>query len=222
MIKAVVFDMFETLVSLFTCPCYTGTEIAADLGLDETVFRSIWNPSEADRACGKQTVEEVIEQAMRTFSHFDEAFLTTILERRTAAIQNSFQTYRPDIPTMLRALHDRGLKIALITNCYFEERDVIVKSELFQYFDVTCMSCEEGLIKPDPRIFDCCLERLGLQASECLYVGDGGSSELQAAQSIGMKPCQATWYITSDPRQPVGRLSEFPEAAQPMNVLDYV
>ena len=39
MIKAVVFDMFETLVTLFEGRTYFGEDIAADCGADPVVFR---------------------------------------------------------------------------------------------------------------------------------------------------------------------------------------
>ena len=136
MIKAVIFDMFETLVSLYTCESYKGSEIARDLGVEETKFRTIWNPSEDPRARGQQTVGEVIEDIMRNYSVYDEKLLNEILRRRTAALVNTYKTYRPDIITMLDALKNHGMQIGLITNCYFEERDVMKKSEIFEYFDL--------------------------------------------------------------------------------------
>ena len=42
MIKAVIFDMFETLVTLFEGRTYFSEDIAADLGIDPEVFRHEW------------------------------------------------------------------------------------------------------------------------------------------------------------------------------------
>ena len=67
-----------------------------------------------------------------------------------------------------------------------------------------------------------CLQKLELDSDECLYVGDGGSCELEAAAAIGMKPCQATWYLKDGVDQPVGRLPEYPEAAEPMDILRFI
>lgn len=36
----------------------------------------------------------------------------------------------------------------------------------------------------NPAIFERCIEKLGVKADECLYVGDGGSYELEAAADI--------------------------------------
>ena len=43
MIKAVVFDMFETLVSLFKGRTYFSENIAEDLGIPLETFRDAWH-----------------------------------------------------------------------------------------------------------------------------------------------------------------------------------
>ena len=48
-------------------------------------------------------------------------------------------------------------------------------------FDAVCLSFDEGIQKPDPAIFERCIEKLGVEADACLYVGDGESNELEAA-----------------------------------------
>ena len=39
MIKAVIFDMYETLITLFDSPLYFGTQMAADAGIPEEKFQ---------------------------------------------------------------------------------------------------------------------------------------------------------------------------------------
>lgn len=58
MVKAVVFDMFETLVTLFRGRTYFGEDIAADTGADPELFRKEWHAIEKDRSTGKYTIEE--------------------------------------------------------------------------------------------------------------------------------------------------------------------
>ena len=53
-------------------------------------------------------------------------------------------------------------------------------------FDVEVFSCEVGLVKPEREIYECCLNRLGLAAKECVFVGDGGSGELTGARAVGL------------------------------------
>lgn len=54
---------------------------------------------------------------------------------------------------------------------------------------------DEGMKKTDKAIFKRCLEKLSVQADECLYVGDGGSCELELAKMVGMKAVQVVWYL---------------------------
>ena len=46
-------------------------------------------------------------------------------------------------------------------------------------------SCLEGVCKPDPRIYKLCLERLGRQPSESIFLDDLGPN-LKAAASLGI------------------------------------
>ena len=60
MTRAVIFDMFETLITHYKSPLYFGAQMAKDIGITETAFRKIWTPTEHDRSIGKITFEEVI------------------------------------------------------------------------------------------------------------------------------------------------------------------
>ena len=106
----------------------------------------------------------------------------------------------------------------MISNCYLEERDIIKQSILWDYFDVACLSCELGVKKPQKEIFEICLTKLELSANECLYVGDGGSNELDKAKELGMRAVQAAWYLGDGLDQPVGRLHGFEQLDSPMDV----
>lgn len=55
-------------------------------------------------------------------------------------------------------------------------------------------SCLEGVCKPDPRIYRLCLERLGLQPSESIFLDDLGPN-LKAAAGLGIHTIQVTITI---------------------------
>ena len=76
MIKAVVFDMYETLITLFESPVYFGTQMAIDAGIDEEDFQKIWKTSEGDRTIGKVTLEELLEKILKE----KKSFFLTITE----------------------------------------------------------------------------------------------------------------------------------------------
>lgn len=193
-IQAVIFDMYETLVTQFCSPLYYGTQIARDLGLAPEAFLPGWRATEADRATGKRTFEEVMELLMGSHGICSAEKLRQVTQRRISIQTDCFRHLHPQILPLLSALKAGGIRIGLITNCFSEEAKLIRESRLFPYFDVPCLSYEVGVRKPDPAIFRLCLDRLGVPAESCLYVGDGGSQELETAGEMGMQAVQATWY----------------------------
>ena len=62
---------------------------------------------------------------------------------------------------------------------------------LEDWFDVVIVSCEVGCCKPDPAIYQLCLEQLGEPAAQTLFVDDRAEN-LQAAESIGLQTLQFT------------------------------
>ena len=73
MIKAVIFDMYETLIIHFNSPLYVGTQMAIDADIEEEKFLKIWRAEEENRTIGKITLEELAkrENVTKTYlSHF--------------------------------------------------------------------------------------------------------------------------------------------------------
>ena len=219
MSKAVIFDMFETLITHFKSPLYFGKQIAEDMGIDEAKFREIWDPTDYDRTVGKMTLEEVFEQILRASDKYDEELVQILAKKRTDSKIECFNHLHEEILPMFEALKKLGYKIGLISNCYFEEATVIKDSVLWKYFDAACLSCEVGVAKPEEEIFRRCVENLGVIYEECIYVGDGGSMDLETAKGLGMKPVQAVWYLQQGSKQPVWRKPEFKQAESPLEVL---
>jgi len=60
------------------------------------------------------------------------------------------------------------------------------KHGLNPFFDAICVSGEMKLVKPEPRIYEAALHRLGLPAQDCLYVDDRPENLIPAAQ-LGMR-----------------------------------
>lgn len=222
MIKAVVFDMFETLITLFESPLYFGAQMAADAGISEDDFQKIWQTSETDRTVGKASLEDVLEKILKEYQCFSGNMLNLIVEKRVQNRKEAFRHLHKEIIPMLASLKEKGIRIGLISNCFSEETVVIEESILYPYFDAVCLSFREGLRKPDEAIFRRCLDRLNVRAKECLYVGDGGSDELEAAEKIGMRAVQAVWYLKEDTTQPSKRKKDFEQIETPLDILAFL
>lgn len=66
------------------------------------------------------------------------------------------------------------------------------------------------------------MQKLSVRADECLYIGNGGSHELEAASALGMTALQAVWYLQEGTRSPMSRKPGFHQLEQPLAVLSYL
>lgn len=222
MIKAVIFDMYETLITHYECPLYFSAEMAEDAGIPAEKFQELWRTTARDRTIGKMSFGEIIQRILQENNMYSEERFQAIVDRRIWTKEETFRHLHEEIIPMLEKLKEKGILLGLISNCFSEEAEVIKKSILYPYFNTSCLSYEEGLQKPDSAIFQRCMERLQVQAEECLYVGDGGSGELEAAQKLGMKAVQATWYLKAHPIQMSKRKEDFEQIESPVNLFALV
>ena len=220
MIRAVIFDMFETLITHYQSPLYFGVHMAKDAGIPEDRFLALWTPTDTARTIGEMTLEEVLERIFQENQCDSEKLLKEITEKRVAAKRECFRHLHPEIIPMLSKIKEKGIFIGLISNCFSEEVGVIRQSELFPYFDAVYLSYEQGIMKPNLEIFTRCMDKLSVTPEECLYVGDGGSFELEAATELGMTAVQAVWYLKE--REEWSQKQEFSAAECPLDILKYL
>jgi putative hydrolase of the HAD superfamily len=97
---------------------------------------------------------------------------------------------RPGALETLAELRRRGHRLALISVCSQDVPEVWEETPLAGVLDETVFSCEVGVSKPDPRIYELACERLGVEPAECLFVGDGANDELPGAERVGMTALQ--------------------------------
>ena len=222
MIKAVIFDMYETLVTYYRSPLYMGAAIAKDAGISEEKFFPLWRGLNEERTVGKLSLEGLLTQILKENNCYSEELLDKLIAKRIAAKEEAFRHLHDEIIPMLSQLKERGVLVGLISNCYVGEARAIRESELFPFFDGAYLSCELGIAKPDVEIFERCMKELGVKPEECLYVGDGGSRELETAGGLGMKAVQAVWYLQDGTTQTSRRMVNFLQAETPLEVLKYL
>lgn len=106
-----------------------------------------------------------------------------------------------DVIPMLEQL--RGLyRLALVTNGAPDlQREKIAASGLAGYFDAIVVSGEQGIGKPDPRIFGHALELVGAQPAMALMVGDNLRRDVAGARRAGLR---AIWINRQERRIPDG------------------
>jgi putative hydrolase of the HAD superfamily len=207
--RAVFFDLFETLITEFA----DGKRISDRsydymglLGLGAQDFKQEWSSRQKKRMTGEfANYFEVVRDIMASRGMpYTAAAVEYLYRERVKEKQGPFLRIRPDIIEMLQWLRDRRIKIGLISNCTEEEVAYWLVSNLAPYFDSVIFSYEVGVAKPDLPIYQLACERLAVAPEEAIFVGDGGSRELEGAYRAGMMPYHAVWfntYVESDYRK---------------------
>lgn len=107
-------------------------------------------------------------------------------EDTTAAFTNEYVVNQPLIDfirTELKPRYDIGL-ISNIGRDWID--DFFTDNQLRELFDVVVLSGEEGITKPDPRIFERAASRLGRRTSEIVFIDDIAEN-CKGAEVTGMK-----------------------------------
>lgn len=75
--------------------------------------------------------------------------------------------------TLLKRLKKAGLPLYALTNFSAETFPIMRRRyDFLNLFEYILVSGEVGLIKPDPAIYHLLLEKIGRQASECVFIDD--------------------------------------------------
>lgn len=103
--------------------------------------------------------------------------------------QHTFGIFQDAFST-LQALRGR-YKLGVISDTWPSIRPVLDAFGLTPYFDCFTFSFELGCFKPDHRMYEDALAKMGLPPEECAFIDDGVKN-LQGAQAAGIQPVLIT------------------------------
>jgi 2-haloacid dehalogenase len=91
-----------------------------------------------------------------------------------------------DVVSILRELRDRPVRLYALSNFSGELfRQARPQFEFLTWFDGLVISGDEGVVKPDPRIYRLLLERYGLEAASTVFIDDRPEN-VEAARAAGL------------------------------------
>jgi putative hydrolase of the HAD superfamily len=130
-------------------------------------------------------------------------------ERRDAAGFMFHVDLIPGARELLVALRDRGHPLALVVDGEVAENAAArAVHGLDGLFDAIAISEEVGVSKPDPRIFEVALERLGLDPSaepgRVVMVGNRLERDVKGAARLGIRTVWLDWAprYRKEPKEP--------------------
>ena len=200
MIKAVLFDLDDTLFDHQHC-ARTALE-------DVRSSHECFAPMTADALARAHAgiLEELHQQVMvgrldldvaRT-ERFRRLFATAGVDAPDSLALSAAATYRHrylaerrssrGAAALLKKVRERA-RVGIVSNNLLEEQqDKLRCCDLDQYVDALVVSEETGMSKPDPRIFQIALERLGCRPEEAVMIGDSWSADVIGAIAAGIRP----------------------------------
>lgn len=184
MIKAVIFDFDGTLAN--TLPlCYESFRGA----VKELVGREPSN-EEIEQCFGPDdlgVIRLLIPQHPELHEKGRELFLQYYATRHTELADKAY----PGVEKVLKALIDKGIRIAMVTGKAKESTEISLKHYgLESYFSRIGTGSPDGGIKPQ-KIKEV-LREMGLSASEALYVGDA-LSDIDACKQVPIRIASVGW-----------------------------
>jgi len=210
----VIFDLFDTLVD--------GANDERDRVVSEMGTVVGVEPMDLVRAYNQSWRERLtqwdVEHTVRTLSGqcggapTDDQVAHAVGLRRALAAR-VLDSVRPSTLDVLKRLRDDGWRLGMISNATAEAFEAWPSSRLASLFDAVVFSCEVGLAKPHPEIYQVAAQRLGARPEDCVFIGDGADDELAGAKAAGMTVVRTVEHSDTDPSWPgvtVASLADLP------------
>lgn len=168
-----------------------GVEVAAGrlAEADPRARRSLDTPAQVaahdDRDRGLVYFERLLTGAGVALSAATSAALSDLLEEHVR--RNLWDLVPDDVPPALERLGRLGLPLSVVSNANGTVRALLGELGLLHHFRAVVDSAEEGVEKPDPRLFRVALERAGAEAASTLHVGDLYHVDVVGARAAGLR-----------------------------------
>ena len=198
--SAVLFDLDDTLFDHWGCTRAALRALQArhdvfrawTFDAFDAAHRALLEALHLDVLAGRLSVDEarvrrfrrLVEQAGGESS--DASARTLAADYREVYVA-SWQPV-PGARALLQALHGRVATGIVTNNVAVEQYQKIEACGFGPYLDAIVISEEAGVVKPDPRIFDQALARIGLSPKAAVMVGDAWDTDIAGARAAGIRP----------------------------------
>lgn len=201
MIKAVIFDLDNTLYDYDSINDkaveYTGRWFNEETGIPYDKFQEAFNKG---RALTKKYMRDCASQHNRIiyFQKTSEVlginpikYSLELYEKYWGYMLDNMQLTE-GVDILFKRLRQSGIKIAICTDLttHIQHRK-LRKLHIADCVDVFVSSEEADVEKPDIKMFNMAIDKLGVQPKEALYVGDSYEKDVVGAQNAGIS---SVWF----------------------------
>lgn len=203
-IKAILFDMFDTLMLIekehaFYNPAVKSMhQYIVKNGIQVTFasFRDAYIKArdllyeEADLKMEEPHFDLRVKNALQNLGFTKEA-QTSIVQGATNAFSQQFMSFVRIDNNASQVLNELNSKyrLGIVSNFAIPEcvQQLLEREHLTQLFEVIVISGAVNKRKPNPEIFDLALEKMQLDATDVAFVGDTVDADVKGAKDMGMK-----------------------------------
>ncbi len=183
-VRAVLIDLYDTLV-------WSRWPLLRDLierrtGLDEGELVRAFVRTRPARSVGSYSsvrgdMTAVLDEAGVAD---DPTLVAELVELERRFLVDGVHLYEDSVPAM-RALRERGIATAVVSNCSHSTRPIVDRLGLEDEADAVVLSFEVGVAKPDAGIYLTALEQLRVAPDEAVFVDDQ-APYCDGAMRVGM------------------------------------
>ena len=100
-------------------------------------------------------------------------------------------------------LKEEGYKIAILSDQWYLSKEAIIPKSFYRDFNPTIISCDVGMRKPNPKIYQYILKKLKLKPVQTIFI-DNQEWNIKPAKNIGMNT-----ILFKDSNQAIKELKKF-------------
>ena len=209
MLRAVFFDIDDTLFS---------TSTFAARAREQSVGAMISMGVRCNRDVMLRELNEVIQEFTSNFEHHYDKLLSRLPLEATIGLnipmvvsagvvayhETKFRELcaYDDVTEVLRILSETDLVLGVITNgLTMKQMEKLIRLQVHRFISPTAVfiSDQVGVAKPNPKLYQRAVDRVGVQADEAIHVGDHPVKDVDAAKAVGMNTiwnCREGKYLT--------------------------
>ena len=170
MIKAVIFDCFGVLVGRGFWKIYE--ELGGDLQNDEEFIDKWLNKANSGSISSDEFSKKMASKLGISLEKYRDTFKKDEIPNEEVFDYIS-KSLKPKF------------KLALVSNATGNSVRRKIPEEKLNLFDEVFISAEVGLLKPDPKLFDLALKRLGVKPEETIFIDDN-QKYVDGAKAVGI------------------------------------
>jgi putative hydrolase of the HAD superfamily len=197
--KAVLFDLFHTLISVPPVRDEHEPSVGDIVGVPNEEWARLYFVEDVLRRCHGDVHCSV--EAMRRVVHaidpsVPEERIVAAVESKRRRFERGFVGVEAGMTAALDRLRAAGVKTALVSDAGADDVEHWPLSPLAGRFDAEVFSYKVRVRKPDRRIYEHALAAVGVAPRDAVFVGDGGSDEHRGARAVGIKTVLVTRLVS--------------------------